>query len=433
MKTILIVDDNELTLIYLSSLLASKYKILTAQTQLDCQRLLKSHAVHMVLLDLCMPEVDYFDSLIDIKTRFPLMPIIIVTSDENPNVIVKCLKMGAKHYVFKNKINDSPQYFYNIIDEVFEESALTREKAFISKSTFPVPIPSREYDLAVKSVRGGLHLVINGETGTGKSFLVSQLHKETAPKSPLISINCAAICEQLVDSELFGYEKGSFTGAVSTEIGKIEAANGGILFLDELGKLPLYVQEKLLTVIETKQFFRIGGTSPIHVDFLLISASNICLETLVEKGLFLKDLFYRIQQFVITLPSLRHSTEYILSLTHYFITIFNQEYQCDFKLNKDLNQWLLSHSWDGNIRELKNKLQTLVAMYSQGESLDLGYYKVDQTHFNLSEDVNSYEKNRLLAVLKECHFNLSKAARSLDIPRSTLQGKLRKYQITYTK
>jgi DNA-binding NtrC family response regulator len=435
MQTILIVDDNDLTLLHLSTLLESRFRIVTANTKSKCLDRLHSTPVHMILLDLNMPDVKNLDLLYYVNENFPMLPIIIVSSDENPNIIVKCLKIGAKHYVFKSKINESLTYLIDIINEVFEESSEKRKKEFILPNTINCLeiIPSREYELAIKSSKGGLNLVINGETGTGKSFLVSKIHQEIASNAPLICINCASICETLVESELFGYEKGAFTGAESTKIGKIEAANGGILFLDEIGKMPKYVQEKLLTVIENKQFYRVGSSVPIHVEFQLISATNINLETLVKNGSFLPDLYYRIHQFSISLPPLRNSEKYTLQLASYFIKKFNTDYQCNFEINYSLKTFLITHSWDGNIRELKNKLQTIIAMHSQGESIS--FNNTPDTEFNdsLSFDIQSYEKIKLIQALKKCTFNLSKTSRLLKIPRSTLQGKMKKHQISQNK
>ena len=431
MQNILVVDDNELTLLHIKTILDSRFKVITSKTKASCIKNLHSEAVHMVLLDLNMPDVENLDLLCYIKENFPLLPIIIISSEENPNTIIKCLKIGAKNYVFKSKITESFDYLLDAIHDVFQESSQKRHDCFKStiEDNISVFIPDREYELAVKSSRGGLNLVINGETGTGKSFLVHKIHQEIAPNSPLISVNCASISSSLVESELFGYEKGAFTDATSTKIGKIEAANGGILFLDEIGKMPTYVQEKLLTVIESKQFFRVGSTVATHVEFQLISATNANLEELVEKGEFLKDLYYRIQQFSLTMPPLRRSKDYILNLTDYFIKVFNHKYNCNFSLTKELHHFLITHPWNGNIRELKNKLQTIIAMFSQGETVSITPYETQAVDQIFPIDIQNYERSRLLEALKQSNNNLSKASRLLHIPRSTLQGKIKKYKI----
>ena len=288
------------------------------------------------------------------------------------------------------------------------------------------------YELALKAAKGGLSLTIEGETGVGKGTLATYISNTLFPDSPFVQVNCGAIVESLAQAELFGYQTGSFTHATDSRKGKLVLADKGILFLDEVTNLSPQVQEILLTVLEQKKVCAIGSESETPVEFYLITASNRPLQSAVAEKSFRSDLFYRIGQFSVTLPSLRGHPELIKAYLDHYGTTYNQHYQTDCHISAELESILMRHEWKGNVRELKHEIQNMVALHSQGDKS----YMVEKAKLwtlgasqPLTDRLEFIEKDELKTVMHRSKNNLAKAARRLNIPRSTLQGKLKKYAL----
>lgn len=307
-----------------------------------------------------------------------------------------------------------------------------------------IPIYHQTYRMATLAVQDDLAVMILGETGVGKGTLVSYIHQTIMCDKPLVMVDCGAICNSLAEAELFGSEAGAFTGSTETKIGKLELANGGILFLDEIGNLSLEIQNKVLCALESKRIMRIGGSEELQLDFKLVTATNKDLDQAVQEGVFRSDLYYRVKQFSVRLPALREDSRCVTAFLSHYVSIYNAKYHTDFILTESLRMSMVSNAWLGNLRELKNAVQTMVWLHSQkgtffsetgfeGDSCGMcevghGYRRAR----SLNDEVNELEIEKIKRVLLSCS-SISEAARSLGIHRSTLQGKLRKYGLYPTK
>ncbi|WP_038041880.1 sigma-54 interaction domain-containing protein [Thermodesulfobacterium hveragerdense] len=290
-------------------------------------------------------------------------------------------------------------------------------------------------------------VLIQGESGTGKELIAKAIHfnSDRADK-PFIAINCAAIPENLLEAELFGYEKGAFTGAFTSKPGKFELANGGTLFLDEIGDLPLSLQAKLLRVLQEHTFERLGGTKSIKVDFRLISATHKNLKELISQGKFREDLYFRINVVNIYIPPLRERKEDIVLLIEHFLNQLNHKYQKSVKLSKEVLKIFLEYPWPGNVRELENTLESMVILSDDDDlitpehlpevfkSCQISQPKVDVQEsslqaINLKQQIEEEEKQRIISALKACKFNQTQAAKLLGMTRRQLNYRLHKYGI----
>lgn len=281
-------------------------------------------------------------------------------------------------------------------------------------------------------------VLLFGESGTGKEVLSNYIHERSGRKNSLfISVNCAAIPESLFESELFGHEKGAFTGASTTKQGLIEVAHGGTLFLDEISEMPLELQSKLLRVLESNEFRRIGGTETFKANFRLISATNRDLKQMVDAGEFRRDLYYRLNVIPINIPPLRERKQDIIALVNKYINELNEKYDLNYQLNSEQLEFILSHDWPGNVRELKNYVERLVVMnegsYFQEESsgnfLENSCFIAYRKDTDLKDFLAEAEKQYILKVLKDCEGKVCEAANQLGIHRTALYRKLKAYNI----
>jgi len=295
------------------------------------------------------------------------------------------------------------------------------------------------FKTVLKAARTGATILLIGESGTGKELIAKAIHYESdRSKGPFIAINCAAIPENLLEAELFGYEKGAFTGALVSKPGKFELANGGTIFLDEIGDLPLSLQAKLLRVIQDKTFYRIGGTKPIKVDIRIIAATNKDLEKMVKNGSFREDLYFRLNVIPIYLPPLRERREDIPLLIDYFLKKFNKEYKKNITINKSAMEKLINYSWPGNVRELENTIERLVILAEKEEITlnDLPFYikqdngsKIIGVNLknSLPNQIELIEKKAIEEALKACNYNQTKAAKMLGLTKRQINYKIKKY------
>lgn len=436
-KNILIIDDEKESRFVTKYLLKNTYQIIEAGNKVDSLTQLESHAIQAVILDLLMPDVVEFELLTEIKSRFPGVPVIMLTSFAQIQKAVQAIKLGADDYIVKetaeNTLSKSLELLF--LNQKLRHDIQAYQEEFKTLFT-DIYVPNhpayqKTFQMACHALDAGLNLLVLGETGTGKDVLARYVHQKLKPKSPLISLNCGAICSTLAESELFGYEKGAFTDAKETKIGKFELAHEGILFLDEIGNMSLSIQGQLLRIIEDKKLVRVGGNKEIPVDFLLITATNKNLSNAISKGEFRQDLFYRVNQVSVEMPSLSQYPQVIQEFALFFIEKFNQKYQTDFKLTPYFSEYLTNKPWPGNIRELQNEIQMKVAFHQKGVVWDhppvspaSNIPPSPSTPFNLSENLKLIEKEYIQKALKKNKMNISKSAKQLGLNRTTLIRKL---------
>ncbi|MBN2260411.1 MAG: sigma 54-interacting transcriptional regulator [Clostridiales bacterium] len=295
-------------------------------------------------------------------------------------------------------------------------------------------------ELSKKISDSNINVLITGESGTGKEIFAQAIHNESKREGNFVPVNCSAIPKDLMESELFGYEKGSFTGALSEgKTGKFEQANNGTILLDEIGDLPLSMQPKILRILEDGIFYRIGGSIPIKVDVRVIASTNRDLKVMIEQKLFRKDLYYRLNSVHIDLPPLRERKRDIPLLINKFVKDFSFVYKMNvFEIEDEVMKQLINYPWEGNIRELRNIIERYIIMKKNGIT-DLGLpifgppileeENIDEDDFNLNEKMIKLEKNLVIRALKATNFNQSKAAKLLKVPRTTLIYKMEKFNI----
>ena len=434
--TVLITDDLALSRLHLKHLLLPDFLIFEASSKKECLDCLEKEAVDLVLLDLLMPDVDGYELLDLLRKKYPDLPLILISISDQASHVVQCIKKGAKDYVFKDDLKEDPSLLKRAVRDVIDSHCQKQTLETISQQRnegdFVIPehpIYQTLYDRALRAVRGGLSMLIYGETGVGKGTLVTYIHHQLFPKSPLIAVNCGAISNSLAESELFGHEKGAFTDALDLRKGKLELAHGGILFLDEISNLSLEIQKKLLCALESRKITRVGGSKEIKLNFQLIVASNKRLEQCIEQGEFREALYFRLKQYEVSLPSLRTYPELIDFFLSHYLSWFNQYYHSHLTLTDDQLKVLKQKAWKGNIRELKNEIQVMVCLHAQGEPTSFASSALPSSLGGLTEEVSLIEQKRIQEGLEICKGNIAKTARLLSMSRSTLQGKLRKHDI----
>ncbi len=422
-KSILVVDDQkesrELTCLYLEDL----YCVTGVATKIDCLTALKTSEFSLVILDLLMPDVDELELFNTIYNTYPDIPILIFTGSNEIKYAITALKSGAYDYILKQ---DKDTLLLKSIENALKHKQLQHQiESFKNSQLDNVYVPNIDiyqslYKRALTAAKAGLSILIRGETGTGKDILAKYIQHHICENQAVVTVNCGAICKSLSESELFGHEKGTFTGADERRMGKFELANEGILFLDEIGNMPIEIQQSILRILEDKTVTRLGSDKNIPITFQLLSATNENLKKAIEKGQFREDLYYRISQVIIDLPPLRENPAYIVELTHYFVRIFNEKYKKSFQVNDQLLAELLSRKWPGNIRELKHFLQTKIALGEWPSTKNYTY----------NDQIALIETEILNSALKENEFNISKTAEHLQLKRTTLIHKLQKLNLT---
>jgi len=464
---ILCVDDNPDFLLGMKTYLKDLYKITTVTNQEDSLNHLKNNNVDLILLDIDLGEHDGFEILREIKEHYPDVIVFMLSAHRDPKLIVKAMNLGAANYIIKDTDidelrayidkelkNGSIQKSYNILKEKHEalvekNNCHSLEKKYIGKSTAFNNLVGK-----VKKLKGvSANILIEGESGAGKEVIASMIHRqEMNSNRPFIKVNCAAIPHNLIESELFGHEKGSFTGAIKKKIGQFELANGGDIFLDEINSLQLELQAKILRVLQDKTFMRVGGTETITVDIRIIAASNASLEKLVEKGNFRQDLFYRLKVVSLFVPPLRERKEDIPELVNHFLKKHAQNGTVK-KFSQNAFEILMSHSWPGNVRELAHLVQSLIIVSESdiihsyelqsinktsnreiksiirqdtpGECGNFLNFFVNGNFTPLKSVLGNVEYAYIKKALNHYHGNISKAADSLGIGRQRIYDNLK--------
>jgi len=452
-ERILIVDDEEdLTLGYSRCLLKVGYEVKTASSGEEALNILKKEIYDLVLLDIRLPKMDGMAVLSQALESDPDLVIIMITAHGSVQSAVDAMRLGAYDYLMKGFDHEELRV---VVKKALDVYKLRREVSQLKLNE------QRRYpDIAIfgnspkiKSVKELIKVVsrtpktsvlIQGESGTGKELVSKALHKlSSRAEKPLIAINCSAIPENLMESELFGYEKGAFTDAKSMKKGVFELAHGGTLFLDEISSMKLSLQPKLLRVLETQSFRRIGGTADIKIDVRIIAATNQDLKECVDNGEFREDLYYRLKVMVINLPTLRERIEDIIPMAKMFIEQNNREFSKNISgFSEEAENFLLNYEWPGNVRELKNVMERAVIL-CQNEIIEADHLPIElrtsppkQSKTVVlppasDEDLSlqDIEQRHIIETLKKFDGNKSKAARVLNISRSTLREKLKQYGI----
>ena len=453
MKKILVVDDELNMLLVLEAMLKKeKYEVATASDGLEALEMLKDGDVAVVVTDLKMPRLDGLGLLSKIENDYPSIPVIVITAHGTITTAVEALKKGAFDYITKPFDQDDLK---NVISKAFKTKALNENEPALSSDEIDRHdiIGSSEcmvemYDLIGKVAPTATTVLITGETGTGKELFAQAIHRNSPRKdSPFIKINCAAIAENLLESELFGFEKGAFTGAVHRKPGRFELAHTGTLFLDEIGDLPKDMQVKILRVIQDQEFERVGGLRTIKVDVRLIAATNKTLLEEVGEGRFREDLYYRLNVFPIDIPPLRERRGDIGPLADFFLKRFNEKLNRKIEhIDPKAEEFFSHYGWRGNIRELENLMERLVLL-TTGDTItledipaEIRFSSAAQTSGSPAKPKRSFknilkdkterlEKDMIMRVLEECGGNVSKAALQLGLSRRGLQLKMTKYHL----
>jgi len=438
---IMIVDDEQSVRSSLREwFLEDGFEVETAEDGLDALKKLDSGPFDLMIVDLKMPRMDGITLQRRLHEVDPGGTIIILTAFAAVDTAVEALKLGAFDYVTKPV---DPDELSHTVRRALEQKRLTeenvrlREKVSELSSSSPIiggsPAMGHVMDLVGTVAETEASVVIRGESGTGKELIARAIHAASPRRFfPIVAVNCGAIPETLLESELFGHEKGAFTGAHYRRKGKIELANGGTLFLDEIGEIPPKMQVDLLRVLESHRFTRLGGTQEIESDFRLVCATNRDLEALVKNEAFREDLYYRINVFSIDLPPLRDRLEDIPLLTEHFVDKYSRSMGKPPKLmTEEAVELLQSYDWPGNVRELENAIERamVVGQGNRIRSEDLPL-RVEQDAVRPRErSLDALESAHIARVLREESGNVSQAARVLGIDRGTLYNKIKKYGI----
>jgi len=454
METILIVDDEKNYPPILSAVLEEEgFETLTAYSGEEALSVLKNSDVDLVLTDMKMPSMDGIELLERIKEKDPGIPVIMMTAHGTVEKAVEAMQKGAYNYILKPFDNERLVIYVNKAIQMYrviKENRRLRETVesqysfgnIIGKSSKMQNI----FDLIKKIAPVTASILIEGESGTGKDLVAKSIHYNSPRHNhPFIAVNCSALAESLLESELFGHEKGAFTGAVATKKGRFELAEGGTLFLDEIGELSPSLQVKLLRVLQDKIFERVGGLRQVAVNFRLITATNKRLREEVKKGRFREDLFYRLNVVYIDLPPLRQRVEDLRLLVDHFIDKYAAERRMGVPvkgIEREVEQIFYRHDWPGNVRELENTIERAMVLCPDDiiRVSDLPrYFKSDLTRelqlenipmdARLFETLADIEKKMLLRALTSCNHVQSEAAQLLGIGRSGFNKKLKKYGI----
>lgn len=434
-KNLLIIDDEKRLCDLLARILELEgYIVHKAYTGKEGLTLLAKHPIKVVLCDVKLPDFNGIDLLVLIKQQKPFVQVIHLTAYGTITDSVKAIKNGAYDYITKGDDNDK---IIPLVAKAFEaadkvavvQQQQTAQKGFdaiIGQSALLLEAIA----MAKKVAPTQANVLLLGETGTGKEVFAKAIHDASKYKeSVLLAINCSAISADLLESELFGYKKGAFTGALQDKKGLLEQADGGTLFLDEIGDMPLHMQAKILRVLEDGTFIKLGDLQTKKVQVRLIAATHKNLLEEVEKGNFREDLFYRLSVFTLHLPKLNDRKEDILFLAEHFIKQFSAS---AVKMNADFQQLLLQHNWKGNIRELKNTIERTLIL-STGASLDSSLlpasFNAASSKINTNLDMASIEEEHIKKVLQYTLGNKTETAQLLGIGLATLYRKMDLYGI----
>nr|WP_315086682.1 sigma-54 dependent transcriptional regulator [uncultured Chryseobacterium sp.] len=436
---ILIIDD-EIKLLKLLGMILSQenFNVKEASTARSAMTMLEQYEFDVVLSDVRLPDAFGVDLVKSIKTKYPHLEIILMTAFGNITDAVQAMKNGAYDYLVKGDDNDKIiPLVYKSLEKAKDNKSKIIQKSSSSKGFETIignsPSIIQAKKLAEKVALTDATVLLTGETGTGKEVFANAIHESSdRKKNNFVAINCSAFSKEILESELFGHKAGAFTGAVKDKKGLVEEANGGTLFLDEIGEMPIELQAKLLRVLETKEFIKMGETKVSRSDFRLIAATNRDLEEEIKQGNFREDLYFRLNIFEIRLPSLRERKEDLKALAKNFVNVFSQKLHIsNIEISPEYYKTLEKNDWKGNIRELRNTVErSLILMNNHildAESLPRYSEKVSSENDSFS--MKSLEKEHIQKVLQYTKGNKAEAARLLEIGIATLYRKLEEYHL----
>ncbi len=453
----MVVDDAEAIRAYLQNLLpllgydvvlapdgAAALELLERETQPDA-----------ILLDVMMPDLGGLDTLREIRRRLPSMPVIMLSVVRKAATVVEAMNIGAVDYLNKpfeeKELGDALERAFDSAPEVHQDE-LPGSQRGRGKATFlwASEQMNRIREILEQIGDAGVTVLIHGESGVGKEIVARTVHElSTRRTKRFVKVNCAALPEELLESELFGYERGAFTGATSRKPGKFEVACGGTMFLDEIGEMSPKLQAKLLQVLQDGEFSRLGGHVEVRVDVRVVAATNRNLEEMVRKGTFREDLYYRLNVVNVRVPPLRERPEEIPLLTDHFLTLYSREYGREqVTLSKRLRQGFKEYPWPGNVRELENMLKRIVVLQSEEAIADEVFGTSASVHPRVEEEdeaapeldptqegvslreigkraARAAERRALRQVLYQTNWNRKKAAKILEVSYKTLLQKIK--------
>ncbi len=432
--SILIVDDEIDQCASLAEILGEEgYRTYYTDKPLETIPILERNTIDLIILDLRMPEIGGIDLLKRIRIHNPNIIVLILTAYPSVETAVSSMKFGAVNFYEKPPnvdalLKEIREFANRVPEGNISETGQTNRIIAVSAAMQGIIYT------AEKAAGTNAPVLITGETGTGKELIAVHLHAYgDRPRRPLVKVNCAALPDTLLESELFGHERGSFTGAVSRREGKFEIADGGTIFLDEIGDMSLSAQAKILRVLQERTFERVGGTETIQTDIRIVAATNKDLIALIENGAFREDLYYRLCVIPLHMPPLRDRPDDIEKLIDHFIEVFNTKYRRSIVgVEPRTREILVTHSWPGNVRELRNCIERAV-IFCEGKNISMNdlpsqYQNLHGENLNehLKTDVQRLNRKMILEALEKSDGQKGRAADMLNITRRTLYNRMRK-------
>ena len=453
-QQILVVDDdrNICKMIEITLRKTNSYQVKSAANGEACLKVIKDSPPDLVLLDIQMPGIDGIETLKRIREEEQKIPVVMMSAHGTIEKAVQSMKLGAYDFITKPFASDRLLVTMNnalmtssLKREVDELKMELKDKYQFKNIIGHSGMMQEVFRAMEKIINSSVTVLIQGESGTGKELIARAIHYHNKQRcnNLFVAVNCSALPESLLESELFGHEKGSFTGATNRRVGKFELAHKGTTFLDEIGLMTPATQAKVLRVLQEREFERVGGNELVKVDTRVISATNKDLEDAVKKGEFREDLYYRISVFPIKLPSLRERKEDIPVLSGHFINKYaNKEGKEIEGIAPDALELLMAYHWPGNVRELENAIERAVVLAYPPEIIakdlptsvrSLGEKKIYETDNTLSSWIEKLEEEALRQALLECEGNISQTAKKLGIGRATIYRKAKKYGLPMMK
>ena len=439
--TIMIVDDEKIvreSLFHWFTKLG--HTVEKASSGFEALERLEKNPFDLLFVDIKMPEMNGIELLEKVKTEYPETIVVIITAYGSIESAVKAMQLGASDYLLKPF---KPDFLSLVMEKISQQIKLSTEYNYLKGRLEKItrfddiigqgPAMEKIFDLIPEVARSDSSILLTGETGTGKELVAKAIHAKS-PRShfPFIPINCGAVPDSLLESELFGHQKGAFTGATHSRKGYLEVVSGGTLFLDEIGEISPKMQIDFLRVLEEKKITRIGNSTPIEVDFRLVSATRKDLEKEIVAGNFREDFFYRINVITIQIPPLRERKEDIPLLTQHFLEKYSQETtkRVDH-IKRDTMEHLMRYNWPGNVRELENAVERAVVL-SKSRTLameDFSFLREPSPELFHPMSLREMEKQHIQRVLEDCDWNVTKASKLLNINRVTLHKKIKRFDM----
>ncbi len=457
-RRILIIDDERPILLTLEALLGRHgYQPETAATAAQGLKILKSNSPTVVLLDLQLPDADGLEMLDRIKQEHPETQVIILTAHDSLNNAIESIKRGAYHFISKPY---APEELLSLIEKALEKQSLLRETEQLRERThqlekrleiaetrlapvFKSKAMQEIHELISAMAPSEANVLITGESGVGKEVIANVIHtRSRRATKPMVKLNCAAFPQSMIESELFGYAKGAFTGATNDFPGMIAAASGSTLFLDEISEMPPELQTRFLRVLQEREYRPLGSTKTLKADFRVVAATNRPVAQALAENRLRADLYYRINTFQIEVPPLRDRKEDIPPLVSSFVKQFARQLgKAEPQITPEAFQKLLDYSWRGNVRELQNAMEYAVVLARNAQitikelpaevQLPASLQSTERTNHQKAgaQNLNDLERDAILQALAQCHGNKKKAAQVLGIQRPTLYNKMKRYAI----